>query len=506
MVKIIDDFLNKITMYRLVLYCLIILVVIAIVFGFFNLIPYSPINILLSTSILLLIAWITNKIFSRVFAAPTNIESVYITALILALIIKPAVSISDYIFLFWAAILSMASKYILTIGRKHVFNPAAIAVVITLFGINQSANWWVGNAYMFLPVLIMGLLIVRKIQREEMINWFIFTAITITVGYSLMKGTDVISSLSKILIYSPMLFFATIMLAEPLTSPVTKNKQILYGILVGILFSPQIHFGSIYTTPELALIAGNIFSYLISPKEKLVLKLKEKIKIADNTYDFIFPLNKKINFIPGQYMEWTLPHEKTDSRGNRRYFTLSSSPTEDNIRIGLKFYDHSSSFKNAMLKMSENSEIVASQRAGDFVLPNNPTGKYVFMAGGIGITPFRSILKYLIDNQKKVDIAVVYSNRNIEDIAYQDILEQAQKELGIKVVLTLTNEKAVPNNWKGSKGRVHGEMIKKEIPDYLERKYYLSGPRVMVTGFEQTLQEVDIKKSHIKTDFFPGFV
>ena len=119
--------------------------------------------------------------------------------------------------------------------------------------------------------------------------------------------------------------------------------------MVGILASPQVHFGSIYLTPEQAILIGNVFSFLVSPKGRLVLKLKEKIKIAPDIYDFIFTPSQKLSFAPGQYMEWTLGHDNPDSRGNRRYFTLASAPTESTLRLGVKFYPQSSSYKQSML-------------------------------------------------------------------------------------------------------------------------------------------------------------
>ena len=81
-------------------------------------------------------------------------------------------------------------------------------------------------------------------------------------------------------------------------------------------------------TPEIALVLGNIFSYIVSPKIKAMLTLVGRVKQTPNTYDFIFESDKKFSFLPGQYLEWTLGHDNTDDRGNRRYFTIASSPTE----------------------------------------------------------------------------------------------------------------------------------------------------------------------------------
>ena len=102
-------------------------------------------------------------------------------------------------------------------------------------------------------------------------------------------------------------------------------------------------------------------AYFVSPGSTLVLTLKSKIRIAPDIYDFVFAPRKPLVFAPGQYMEWTLGHEDPDSRGNRRYFTLASSPTEPDLRLGVRFSNPSSSFKQAMLEINRETEVIASQ-------------------------------------------------------------------------------------------------------------------------------------------------
>jgi ferredoxin-NADP reductase/Na+-translocating ferredoxin:NAD+ oxidoreductase RnfD subunit len=503
--RLIDDFLNNITMYRLMLYCLIILVAVAAVFSLFGILPYNFFAFIFSVGFLIIICYLTNGVFAKTFDAIPNVESVYISALILALIISPANSFHDLIFLGWAAVWAMASKYIFAIGKKHIFNPAAFAVTLTAYTINQSATWWVGNLPMLPFVLAGGILIVRKIRRFDLVATFMLTAIAVILGASFLKGNDLILVLQKAIFYSPLLFFAFVMLTEPLTAPGTKRLQVFYGALVGFLFAPQVHLGSFYTTPEISLLIGNIFSYLVSSKERLVLKLKEKIQIASGIYDFVFVPNKKIAFLPGQYMEWTLGHLHPDSRGNRRYFTLASSPSEDNLRIGVKFYETSSSFKKSLLNANDETRIIASQLTGDFVLPENPDVKCVFIAGGIGITPFRSMIKYLLDKRQKRSIILFYANRNASEIVYADIFDKAQEELGIKTVYTLTDKNSLPSGWTGRVGHIDAQAISEEVPDYKERVFYLSGPHSMVATFERVLVAIGLKKGQIKTDFFPGY-
>src|SRR6266566_4467573 len=343
MITRIDDLLDRVTMYRLVLYVLIGLVAIAAVLSYLTLLPFSPLALLLSTLFLVVMCWAANSLLARIFAAPTNVESAYITALILALIIDPAKSPNDLLFLGWAAILATSSKYILS--------------------------------------------------------------------------------------------------------------------------------------------------------------LKNKSKMASDIVDFVFRPAQRLVFEPGQYMEFTLAHVKPDSRGNRRFFTLASSPTEENLHLGVRFYANSSSFKKALYRIDGRAKIMAGQIAGDFTLPGDPRQKLVFIAGGIGITPFRSMLKYLLDMNQRRDIVLLYANRTADEIAYKDILGEGQTKLGIKAFYTLTNTKAIPRNWRGLVGRIDEHMIQAVVPDYEERTFYLSGSLDMVRAYEHIL-----KNMHIKKDFFPGLV
>src|SRR5262249_13993867 len=155
---------------------------------------------------------------------------------------------------------------ILAIGRKHLFNPAAFAVALTYVTVNQSASWWVGSGPMLPLVLLGGGLVVRKLRRFDLVLSFLAAAAGASLAISLWTGQDLFAQLQSLLLYSPLIFFAAIIVTEPLTTPPTRPLRVAYGALVGFLFSPQVHFGPLYFTPELAVLAGNVFSYLVSPK------------------------------------------------------------------------------------------------------------------------------------------------------------------------------------------------------------------------------------------------
>ncbi|MGH7239540.1 MAG: RnfABCDGE type electron transport complex subunit D, partial [Candidatus Saccharimonadales bacterium] len=439
MFKPIDDFLDKITMYKLVLYYLLGLLAAAIVLSAAGDIQYNPLVIVVSAVILAAACWVINQIFAYIFNAPTNSESWLITALILALIITPKLGLYDITFLLAAAGLAMASKYILTINDSHIFNPAAIAVALTAFGPRQNASWWIGTAVLLPFVLVGGVLLTRKIRRWNMVGTYLIVTFAATAIYTLASHGDVATSMKQAALSSPVFFLGFIMLTEPLTSPATRNKQSWYGALVGALLPPQVHIFSLYSTPELSLVVGNIFSAMASPQKRIFPVLKEKLRITASAVDFVFSSDKKLAYQPGQYMEWTLAHHDVDVRGNRRYFTLASSPTEPDLRLGVKFFEKGSSYKKALLAMGKDTPIVAAHVMGDFTLPKDPNQKLVFIAGGIGITPFRSMLKYLLDNNEKRDIILLYALNNFEEIVYKDVLEAARNQLGISTIYFIAN-------------------------------------------------------------------
>jgi ferredoxin-NADP reductase/Na+-translocating ferredoxin:NAD+ oxidoreductase RnfD subunit len=500
----IDDILNRVTMYRLALYYLGALIAAALLFCMAGTLPYDPVALLFSTVLLIAACWLSNWVFAWAFMAPRNVESSFITALILALIIAPVAptNAAGATFLIFAGVWAMGSKFIFAIGRKHIFNPAALAVALTALLVNQPAVWWVGGNLALLPfVLVGGLLLVRKLQRFDMVLSFGAAAL-ITVALTSAAG-DYAGAIVQTLLHSSFFFLAFVMLTEPLTAPPTRALRIIYAALVGFLFAPNIHVGSFYLTPELALLAGNVFAYAVSPKGRHLLTLKRVEEASSGVYDFIFASDRPFSWRPGQYLEWTLGHSWPDSRGNRRYFTVASAPGEREVRIGVKFYEPQSSFKRALAHMRPGQTLSASHLSGEFVLPRNKNKKLAFIAGGIGVTPFRSMVHDLLDKREARPIVMLYANRTLADVAYKDVFDRAQRELGLKTVYALSNERAaVPGMINGL---IDESLIASQVPDYRERTFYISGPRAMVVAFRKTLTAMGVSRLNIKTDFFPGF-
>ncbi len=338
-----------------------------------------------------------------------------------------------------------------------------------------------------------------------MVISFLLATTAATLLFAVIGGAGIGLTLQNMILNSAAFYLGFVMLTEPYTSPTTLNLQIWYALIVGVILAPQTHIGHYYSTPEFALVIGNIFAYITGSKVKLFPRLLSKRRISIDSAEFSFAPDRPLTYLPGQYMEWTLPHADADSRGVRRYFTLASSPTEREIKIGVKFYEDGSSFKDSLLEIGQSTPVVAAQLSGDFVLPDDPNDKLAFIAGGIGITPFRSMIKYLTDKREDRDVRLLYSVRHENELAYRTDLSEAKQAIGLRVTYVITGRERQFGRDHVLAGRIDAAMIAREIPDYEERIFYISGPQAMVDGIQKALHGLGVSRAQIKTDFFPGF-
>jgi len=360
-----------------------------------------------------------------------------------------------------------------------------------------------------LPLVVVGgFLLIRKISRFRFVAAFFAAFIVFLMAMSMMQGLGFSMALHNIVyvfLHTEIIFFTAVMLIEPITAPKRFSMQIVFAAIAAFLLQPQLTIFGNNLTPEEALLIANIFSYAVSPSFKLSLQLKERREIGNGILAFSFDYPEGFNHRLGQYMEWTLPVSEPDGRGNRRYFSIASSPTEPDLLIAARFYPRSSRYKQAMAEMESGDPIVAAELSGDFVLPRDPEVPLLFVAGGIGITPFRSMIKFLVDTGEKRDIVLLYSNSVREEIVFRDVFEDAEQRIGLKTVYTLTGGKRLPENWKGRTGHVEEQMLHEEVPNLEERVCFVSGSPGMVEDVKKVLRSVGIRRRNVRTDYFPGY-
>lgn len=232
------------------------------------------------------------------------------------------------------------------------------------------------------------------------------------------------------------------------------------------------------------------------------IKLIARQEVAKNTFVFIFEKPPGFIFSPGQYAGFTLIDPKeTDAGGNTRRFSLLSSPNDDYLSIATRFQP--SAYKRILNSLPIGSEVKLAGPSGNFTLQEDQQIPAVFIAGGIGITPFYSIIKTATQQQSSQSLYLFYGNQSPEDAAFLAELIQLQKENShFKLITTMAN----PNDtWVGETGFITHTMIKKYVPDLSTPLYYICGSPAMVTTLQETLIEMDIPADKIKVEDFPGY-
>src|SRR3989338_2839287 len=164
-----DGWLNRLTMYRLMVYVLAVLAIASVIMSATGYITISPLALFVPAALLILVCWAVNSAAARVLKISVSVESWLITALILFFLVAPSFSIRSLSIIAAAGAIAMASKYIFAIRRQHLFNPAALAAVILIFTVGEYVVWWV-NAVPLIPfVIVGGLLITRKTRRFDLV-------------------------------------------------------------------------------------------------------------------------------------------------------------------------------------------------------------------------------------------------------------------------------------------------------------------------------------------------
>jgi ferredoxin-NADP reductase len=226
-------------------------------------------------------------------------------------------------------------------------------------------------------------------------------------------------------------------------------------------------------------------------------EILEIIKRTHDVNSYRFQKPSFFNYKPGQFMFISIP---TTDGELKKHFTISSSPTENFIEFTKK------------LTTSDYSSALRAIKIGDKVKIDAPYGKFVFdqkikkmcfLSGGIGITPLRSMSKYISDLKLDTDIVLVYGNNTIDDIVFKDEFDEFRKENEYFKLINVVNNP--PSDWSGYKGFINADIIKKVVPDFCKRTFYICGPPGMVNAMKKMLEEFELSNDKIRIENFTGY-
>jgi ferredoxin-NADP reductase len=234
-------------------------------------------------------------------------------------------------------------------------------------------------------------------------------------------------------------------------------------------------------------------------------RLKAKENLAEGTMGFYFAKPDGFEFKPGQYVDVTLldPPE-SDAEGNIRSFSIASAPEDENLLVATRMRD--TAFKRVLRMAPGDTQVRLEGPMGSFTLHNNSAKPAVFLAGGIGITPFSSVIRHAAKARLPHHLYLFYSNRRPEDAPFMNILnELAKANSNFRFIPTMTGMEKSAKTWNGETGLINQDMLVRNLPVLQGPIYYVAGPPAMVGAMRQMLIAAGVDEDDIRTEEFSGY-
>ena len=228
----------------------------------------------------------------------------------------------------------------------------------------------------------------------------------------------------------------------------------------------------------------------------------EKREVAKGTLFVLFAVENYPDFRPGAYFWVELPERgHTDEKGLRRHISLATSPTERGV-VGLATRLRDTAFKRTLTELEVGDEIQVEEPKGSFLLPEDTSGEYVFVAGGIGITVFRSMLRFIADEGLPYRVTLVYSNRDRESAAFLDELEEIERRAdGVRVILTMTDDPG----WSGESRQLDADVLAELVGGLEGKTFLVAGPPEMAEAVADSLTGAGLPEERVLADKFSGY-
>ncbi len=493
------------SMYMLVAIALAVLFLYAELLTFTGTLAYSSLELFASLAAIAAGALIVDLVTHRLTKTAFRWESTLITVLILVFVMRPSI---DPLALLWLAVtgaVAAASKMVLAWRGRHIFNPAAVAAAFMTITQLSPAAWWVGTPVLAPVVIVLGIAIAWRTEKLRVVFAFIVVAwgisIATTLGAYAQTGFPVsVTDIAwQLLMSSPILFLAFFMLTEPMTLPPRLWQQLLVAGVVAFFVGYPLSIGVISLGADRALLIGNLVAFVLAVRSRNLgrLLLTDAREVTPRIRELSFTAEHGASFAAGQYVELTVPHAHPDLRGTRREFSLISAPSElPNVRIAYRASPEvgGSSFKRALGGAEPGTTLRASGTWGDFTLPAR--GPLLFVAAGIGITPFVAHARELSTRGMHRDIVLVYAASSASELAYH-------ADFADHRVIIVTPDDPTPlanEMWAGGE-RLSAQTLADLVPDISSRHALVAGPPSLIADLQAALA----RAASVKTDAFAGY-
>lgn len=485
----VDALLGRVTPVVLVAIALILISLYAVLLSALHEMPFSPLDALVSFAVAGASTVAGTFAGAAVARVRARIDSTLVTALLVFLILTPSLEPAELAGIAVAGLAAGLSKFVLAWRGRHAFNPAALGVTVAWLTGLSTPGWWVGSAPMLWLVAILAVVVLYRTQTLLVGLLYVVIAVGGTLAslpasvWSFSPGMALALPFTSL----PYVFLAGFMLSEPLTLPPRRWQRLLVAAVVGVcsflVLALRVEVN--FSPPQVALLVGNLLAFGFGARRALRFEVDGLREAGTGVMELALRPLAPVRFAPGQAIELAPSHTRADLRGQLRMLSIASAPEEAPLRVAFGVPgSRVSSAKRALLALRPGDRIDATRVLGDFTLPRSAEVPILLVAGGIGVTPFLSMLRANAAASVPRDIVLVY-RASTERPAYVEELAA----IGARVVPFFER-------------RPDAAALLEAVPDLAARVAYVSGPPGMVAALTSMLRRAGVRR--VRRDVFSG--
>lgn len=497
----VDGLLGRVAAYRTATLMLLVVHGTAAVLGHLGMLDVEPLALAATVGAASVGTLLTSLVGTLVGGDRAHVESSLITGLILALLLWPALTVESLLGAGLVGAAAGTSKVLLRWRGRHLLNPAAAGalvaglVVAPVLGTGAPV-WWVATPLLAPAVLVAGLVVLRRTSTGAVGAAYALVYLAVTVPRLVVSGHAPADAVVTVLGSHPVLVAAAFMVVEPLTQAPRRRARIAVAGLAGALAGVPFAFGPVSTSPELAIVAGNLVTALVAAPRGLRLVVVGHGSPGPGTHEVLLRPVRPLRWQPGQWAEIDVGRTRPDGRGRRRVFSLVPAG-RDAVAVAFSVRERPSAFKRALMAAPVGAAVRATTVGGDFLLPDDPTRPVLMIAGGIGVTPFLSQLEH----GGPRDMVLVLLCPTGMPPPY---LRRIARTRARVVVVSPDPVPELPPRWTWHRGtRLTASALRSAMPDLPRRAAYVSGSPDLVRRARAVLREVGVRR--VRTDTFTGY-
>jgi len=494
----IDGVLGRVTPTVLVVVALGILAAYGVLLAGLGRQPFTALDALVALVVALASTLFGTYLAATVARLRAKLDSTLVTALLLFLLFTPALDARELTGLSLAGVTAGLSKFVLAWRGRHIVNPAALGATIAWLSTLAVPGWWAGSAVMIWPVAILAAIVLYR--TSTFLVGLVYVVIAVAGTWASMPAglwaADAGLAFALPFTSFPYVFLAGFMLSEPLTLPGRRWQRLLVAVTVAVCSFLPLLLGTVldvnFLPPEVALLIGNLVAWGFGARHALRFEVTGRNEAGSGVAEIELRPLTPLRYEPGQALELAIPH-RADLRGQLRVLSLVSAPGDASVRLAFGVPGSKvSSAKAALLALRPGDAALATRVLGDFVLPRDTAVPVLLVAGGIGVTPFVSMLR--------ANAAAAASGRPVRDLvlvyrastaspAYADELA-ALADAGAGRLVTFFER------------RPDAAALADAVPDLARRIAYVSGPPRMVAALTAMLRRAGARR--VRRDVFSG--